>query len=106
MEDGGVDRTVIDCWQNQLGQMADFPPLLFILVFDLLRLDAPQIKSQTLRHALMNLVKHHFILKMCGLIIEISIYGSVLNSCIYISLYPCCLLIKQISPSVESHRTR
>ena len=24
MEDGGVDRTVIDCRQNQLGQMADF----------------------------------------------------------------------------------
>ena len=28
MEDGGEDRTVIDCWQNQLGQMADFFPLL------------------------------------------------------------------------------
>ena len=28
MEDGGVDRTVIDCRQNHLGQMADFPPLL------------------------------------------------------------------------------
>ena len=28
MEDGGIDRTVIDCCQNQLGQMADFPPLL------------------------------------------------------------------------------
>ena len=28
MEDGGVDRTFIDCWQNQLGQMADFPPNL------------------------------------------------------------------------------
>ena len=24
MEDGGVDRTVMDCRQNQLGQMADF----------------------------------------------------------------------------------
>ena len=32
MEDGGVDRTVINCWQHQ---MADFPPLLTILVFDL-----------------------------------------------------------------------
>ena len=32
MEDGVVDRTVIDCWQNQLGQMADIPPLL---TFDL-----------------------------------------------------------------------
>ena len=29
MEDRGVDRTVIDCRQNQLGQMADFPPLNF-----------------------------------------------------------------------------
>ena len=28
MEDGGVDRTVIDCRQNQLGQTADFPALL------------------------------------------------------------------------------
>ena len=35
IEDGGVDRTVIDCWQNQLGQMADFPPLLTFLIFDL-----------------------------------------------------------------------
>ena len=37
MEDGGVDKTVIDCGQNQLGQMADFPLLLTILVFDLYR---------------------------------------------------------------------
>ena len=28
MEDGGVDRTVIDCWQHQLGQMVDFSPFL------------------------------------------------------------------------------
>ena len=35
MEDGGVERTVIDCWQNELGQMADFPPPLTFLVFDL-----------------------------------------------------------------------
>ena len=27
-EDRGVDRTVIDCRQNQLGQMADFPSIL------------------------------------------------------------------------------
>ena len=36
--------------------MADFPPLLPILVFDLEKPDAPQIKSQTTRHTLMNLV--------------------------------------------------
>ena len=35
MKDGGVNKTVIDCWQNQLGQMADFPPLLTFLIFDL-----------------------------------------------------------------------
>ena len=35
MEDGGVDRTVIDCWQNQLDQMADFPSPLTFLIFDL-----------------------------------------------------------------------
>ena len=28
MEDEGVDWTVIDCQQNQLGQMVDYPPLL------------------------------------------------------------------------------
>ena len=39
--------------------MADFTPLLTFLVFDLLRLDAPQIKSQAMRHALMNLVTHN-----------------------------------------------
>ena len=27
--DAGVDRTIIDCWENQLGQMADFLPLFF-----------------------------------------------------------------------------
>ena len=27
---GGVDRTVIDCRQHQLGQMANFPPLLVV----------------------------------------------------------------------------
>ena len=35
MEDGGVDRTATDCRQNQFGQMADFPPVLTFLIFDL-----------------------------------------------------------------------
>ena len=35
MEDRGVDRTFIDCRQNQLGQMAHFPPLLSFFIFDL-----------------------------------------------------------------------
>jgi hypothetical protein len=35
MEDGGVDRTVIDCLKHQWGKIADFPPLLAFLVFDL-----------------------------------------------------------------------
>ena len=35
MENGGVDRTVIDGWQHQLSQMADFPLLLTSFVFDL-----------------------------------------------------------------------
>ena len=30
-EHGGVDRTVLDRQQNQLGQVADFPPLLTFL---------------------------------------------------------------------------
>ena len=35
MKDGGVDKAVVDCRQHQLGRMADFPPLLTFLVFDL-----------------------------------------------------------------------
>ena len=56
MEDGGVDRAVKDCWQHQLGQMSEIPSLCSILVFDLSKLDAPQIISQTMGHTLMNLV--------------------------------------------------
>ena len=33
MEDGGVDTTVIDSRQHNMGRMADFPPLLASLVF-------------------------------------------------------------------------
>jgi hypothetical protein len=35
MEDGGVDRTVLDCQQNQLGQVAHFSSFLTFLIFDL-----------------------------------------------------------------------
>ena len=35
MENGGVDRSALNCWKHQVGQTADFPPLLSILVFDL-----------------------------------------------------------------------
>ena len=56
MDDEGVDRTVIDYWPNQLGQMADIPPLLTFKFFDLYKLDLPQIKSQTMWHTQMNLV--------------------------------------------------
>ena len=42
MEDGGVDMTVIDCWQSQLDQMADFSPILTFWIFDLQTLDVPQ----------------------------------------------------------------
>ena len=33
MEDGGVDKTIIDCQQNQLSQMVDIPPLYFVLTY-------------------------------------------------------------------------
>ena len=45
MEDGGVDRTVIDCWQKQFGQTADFPIHLTFLSLDLWKLDVSQKKS-------------------------------------------------------------
>ena len=50
MED--VDSTDIESRQHQLGRMADIPPLLTSSVFDLLKGDVPQIKSQTMRHTL------------------------------------------------------
>jgi hypothetical protein len=46
MEDGGVDRNVIDCWQHQLSQMADFPPLLTSLVFDLTLVTQPMLQCR------------------------------------------------------------
>ena len=69
MENGGVDTTVIDSRQHQMGLMADFPPLLPSSVFDLSKQDVHQIKSQTIQHALMNLVDKLFLKKTCGPII-------------------------------------
>ena len=52
MENGGVDRTVLDCWQNQYGPngrlSSSFLLLIFILFFDLQKLDLPQIKYQAM----------------------------------------------------------
>jgi hypothetical protein len=53
---GGSDSTVIERRQQQLGRMADFLPPVTFSVFDLKNYEAPQIKSQTMRHPLMNLV--------------------------------------------------
>jgi hypothetical protein len=56
MEDGGVDATVIECRQHLLGQMADFLSFITFSVSDLKRHNVPQIKCQTMRHTLMNLL--------------------------------------------------
>ena len=103
MEGGGVDRTAIDCRQHQLVQMVDFPPLLTLLVFDLLRLDAPQIKYQTLQHALMNLVTPTLFEKYVDPKFKVCIYGSVLNSSIYIRMSTMkpkffCLFLREVHP--------
>ena len=42
--------------QHQLGRMADFLPAVTFSVLDLQDHEVPQIKSQTMRHPLMNLV--------------------------------------------------
>ena len=39
-----------------MGQMADFPPLVASSVFDFKKHEVPQIKSETMRDTLMNLV--------------------------------------------------
>ena len=54
VEDGRVDATVIISQQHKTGQMADNPPLLASVVFDLQKHNVPQIKYQTMRHTLMN----------------------------------------------------
>ena len=53
---GGSDSTAIKRRQQQLGRMADFLPSVTFSVFDLYDYEAPHIKSQTMRHPLMNLV--------------------------------------------------
>ena len=55
MEDGGVYTTVIESRQHKMGWMADFPPLSDSSVFYFLKHYVPQIKSQTMGHALVNL---------------------------------------------------
>ena len=50
---GGVESTVIERRQQQLSRMADFLPLITFSVFLFIK---PWIKSQTMRHPLMNLV--------------------------------------------------
>ena len=54
VEDGRVDATVIISQQHKTGQMADNPPLLAYVVFDLQKHDVPQIKYQTMQHTFMN----------------------------------------------------
>ena len=56
MEDGGVETTVKDRRYRKMGQMADLPPLLASSIIDLYKHDTPQVKSQTKRPTLMNLV--------------------------------------------------
>ena len=56
MEDGGLDTTIIDWQQHKIGKMAGFPPLLASSIFDWYKQETPQIKSQTMRHTLINLV--------------------------------------------------
>ena len=48
-----VKSTVIERRQHQLGRMANIPPPVTFSVFDH---EVPQIKSQTMRHPMMNLV--------------------------------------------------
>ena len=87
MEDGGVDRTVIPRrLAAPVGPNDILSSLLATLFFDFSNLDAPQIKSQTLRHTLLNLVNTTLFEKYVD---------PVLNSCIYTSLHPCfCLEVE------------
>ena len=81
MEDGGVDTTVIKSRQHKMGQMADFPSLLASSVFD-----SWCTSNWISDHGLMNLVNTTLFYKYVDPGLKMSIYGSVLNSCFYISL--------------------
>ena len=56
---GGVDTTVVDSRQHKIGQMANILPLLSSSVFDLQKQVVPEIKSQIMRHTLMNSSKKY-----------------------------------------------
>ena len=82
-----------------MGWMADFPPLLASSVFDFSKHYVPQIQSQTMRHPLVNLLKHNFISKICGPIIEIEhLWVCTKFMCLheYIFLYPWSTGMKQV----------
>ena len=49
------------------------------------------LKLNLMRHTQMNLVNTTLFEKYVDPKLKVSIYGSVLNSCIYISLYPCAI---------------
>jgi hypothetical protein len=54
--------------------MVDIPPLLFFSDFDLEKFDTPQIKSQTMRHTLENLVNTTLVEKYVTPLSKVSIY--------------------------------
>ena len=66
MDDGGVDRTVIDCRQNQLGWMAEFPPCL---TFWLIKTLYHKLKSD-LAARTDEFIYNNFIWIICGPIIK------------------------------------
>ena len=59
--------------------MADFPTLLASSVFDFQKHYVPHIKSQTMQHALVNLLNTTLFQKYVDPQLELSIYGSVLQ---------------------------
>ena len=89
MEDGGVDTTVIDRWQHKMSQLADYPPHLASSILDFYKQETPKIESQAMQDTLMNLVNTILFKEYVNPLFKMSIYSSVLNSCVYISLYPC-----------------
>ncbi len=51
-----VESTFIERRQQHLGRIGNFPVPVTFSVFDLEHHEVPQIKSQTMRHPLMNLL--------------------------------------------------
>ena len=79
MEDGGVDTIVIESRQHKMAEWQTFLFFYLLQFFYFKKHYVPQLKSQTMRHALVNLLNTTLLKKYVDPLLKLSIYGSVPN---------------------------